>query len=73
MDTFKNLATELRGRVAAYRGAELDSLALAAKVSPRWLLDFREGRAPNPTVESLDGLNNALLKRAKRRAKAARQ
>lgn len=63
---FQTLASQLRARVAAYRGAELDDLAADAKVSPRWLLLFRSGRATNATIRSLDGVNNALLKRDRR-------
>ncbi len=66
VNTFKNLSIQLRTRIAVYRGAELDEFAHEAGVSSRWLLDFREGRAPNPTVRHLDRVNNALLKRDKR-------
>lgn len=61
MNTFQNLAEELKSRVCAYDGT-MERLAAKSKVSLRWLSLFKNGHVPNATVKQLDRVNNALLK-----------
>lgn len=64
VNTFRALTEELRKRAAQYHG-ELIHLADEAKVSRRWLSLFVNDKKYNATVDSLDQLNNAILKREK--------
>lgn len=61
------LETDLISRVNRYCGDDqvgrrsLRALAQKAGVSRSWLSDFRNGRARNPTSESLRRIHTALL------------
>jgi hypothetical protein len=55
--TLTEQAEELREAIPA--GAS-EIIAANAAVSPRWVRDFKNGRFPNPGVQTLDALAEGL-------------